>query len=135
MDGNEGLGSLSDRNHSILFCLDLNLPGMDGLSIQQLRAEIIHTSIILRQNPTQEAEGLGLQNDYLTKPFILEELEARIRSHTPQIYLVKIICLTCAAYHLIQKQDLPRLIICHYKRKQSVRIFSSRSSDQSRGID
>ena len=73
MDGNEGLDLCLTEPFDLIL-LDLNLPGMDGLSIlQQLRAENSSTPVIILSARTQiqdKVEGLDLgANDYLTKPF------------------------------------------------------------------
>lgn len=68
-----------------LVILDLNLPGMDGLDIlQTLRKEKPELRVLIlsaRSSLSDRVTGLDLgADDYLTKPFELEELEARVRS-------------------------------------------------------
>lgn len=70
-----------------LVLLDLNLPKMDGMSIlRELREKDTETKVLIlsaRSEITDKVDGLDAgANDYLTKPFHLEELEARIRSLT-----------------------------------------------------
>lgn len=65
--------------------LDLNLPGKDGLEIlAYLRGEKVDTPVIIvtaRDEVSQRVRGLQLgADDYLTKPFDFEELEARIQA-------------------------------------------------------
>ncbi|MBD0785460.1 response regulator transcription factor [Vibrio sp. Y2-5] len=65
--------------------LDLGLPKLDGISVlNNLRDEQINTPVIIlsaRDTLTQRVEGLNAgADDYLTKPFELVELIARIRS-------------------------------------------------------
>jgi len=65
--------------------LDLSLPGMDGLQVLSLaRAEGLRTPVlILTARGTVGDRILGLNSgadDYLPKPFDLDELEARIRA-------------------------------------------------------
>lgn len=68
-----------------LVVLDLNLPGMDGLDIlRAVRREKPDLRVLIlsaRSTLANRVEGLDLgADDYLTKPFELEELEARVRS-------------------------------------------------------
>lgn len=68
-----------------LVILDLNLPGMDGLEIlRALRQEKPELRVLIlsaRSSLADKVAGLDLgADDYLTKPFELEELEARVRS-------------------------------------------------------
>ncbi len=65
--------------------LDLSLPGLDGLEVLTLaRAEGLRTPVlILTARGTVGDRILGLNSgadDYLPKPFDLDELEARIRA-------------------------------------------------------
>ncbi len=68
-----------------LILLDVMLPNKDGFEIcRQLRHKGLKTPIILLTAKTHEAEKiLGLDvgaDDYMTKPFSLHELRARIRA-------------------------------------------------------
>lgn len=65
--------------------LDLSLPGIDGLVVlERARAEQLNTPVlILTARGTVGDRVLGLNtgaDDYLAKPFDLDELEARIRA-------------------------------------------------------
>lgn len=65
--------------------LDRNLPDGDGLTlIPALRQEKIYTPILIltaRNQPQETVEGLNIgADDYLVKPFRLEELLARVRA-------------------------------------------------------
>ena len=65
--------------------LDIMLPGRDGLSIlRNLRAKHNNVPVILltaRSELNERVEGLNLgADDYLTKPFYIEELTARLHS-------------------------------------------------------
>ena len=81
-----------------LIVLDIMLPGRDGLSIlRSLRERSVTLPIILltaRNELNERVEGLNLgADDYLTKPFFVEELVARLQallrrsSGTPQTIL------------------------------------------------
>ncbi len=68
-----------------LILLDLNIPQLDGLHIlQRMRARGIATPVIIltaRGAVGDKVAGLNSgADDYLAKPFDLEELEARIRA-------------------------------------------------------
>ena len=65
--------------------LDLTLPGLDGLQVlEQARAAGLHTPVLLlTARGTVGDRVLGLNagaDDYLPKPFDLDELEARLRA-------------------------------------------------------
>lgn len=84
LDGDTGLAMARDR-HPDLVLLDLMLPGMDGLEIcQRLRASGGTTPImILTARDGLQDRILGLDSgadDYMVKPFELDELLARIRA-------------------------------------------------------
>jgi two-component system, OmpR family, KDP operon response regulator KdpE len=67
-----------------LVVLDLNMPGMDGLAVcRALRAQGDVPILILsvREDETDKVEALDLgADDYLTKPFGIEEFLARVRA-------------------------------------------------------
>ncbi|HLI69386.1 MAG TPA: response regulator transcription factor [Ktedonobacteraceae bacterium] len=83
-DGLSGLElALSDSYDAII--LDLMLPGMNGLEIcRQMRAEQIMTPVLMltaRGAVEDRVTGLNVgADDYLTKPFAMEELLARVKA-------------------------------------------------------
>ncbi|MCC6147226.1 MAG: response regulator transcription factor [Anaerolineaceae bacterium] len=84
LDGETGL-ALAREYHPDLILLDLMLPGMDGLEIcQRLRASGGNTPIlILTAKDALQDRILGLDSgadDYMVKPFELDELLARLRA-------------------------------------------------------
>ena len=98
-DGEEGLELCMTESYDLIL-LDLNLPGTDGLDIlQQFRTSDSTTPVLIlsaRGQIQDKVEGLDLgANDYLTKPFHFEELEARIRSLTRRKFIQEDICLKC----------------------------------------
>ncbi len=80
--GDDGFTLATTRPYDALV-LDIMLPGRDGLSIlRNLRERKIGVLIILltaRGELNERLEGLNLgADDYLTKPFFIEELIARL---------------------------------------------------------
>jgi len=83
-DGSEAYKQLNQPYD--LAILDITLPGTDGLKLckrlRQLQAEI---PIIMLTAKTSELDVVkGLENgadDYLTKPFSVLELQARVKAH------------------------------------------------------
>ena len=83
-NGDDGLVLATSRCYDAIV-LDIMLPGRDGLSIlQQLRGKQnnVPVVIITARGETQERiEGLNLgADDYLAKPFYMDELIARLRA-------------------------------------------------------
>ena len=98
-DGEEGLELCMTENYDLIL-LDLNLPGIDGLEIlRQFRTFNTNTPVLILSARVQiqdKVEGLDLgANDYLTKPFHLDELAARIRSLTLRRFTQSDVVLTC----------------------------------------
>ncbi|MES2312802.1 MAG: response regulator [Pseudomonadota bacterium] len=85
-DGREALLALRDETADLVL-LDLGLPGKDGLDvlIEARRAHVKTPVIVMTARDGLEARVHGLDagaDDYLIKPFHLDELGARIRSLT-----------------------------------------------------
>lgn len=83
-DGETGLELLASVRPDLLI-LDINLPGIDGLDIcRRVRAQSGITPIIIVSGKAAESQRiLGLElgaDDYVTKPFSVLELVARVRA-------------------------------------------------------
>lgn len=83
-DGASGLG-LAMSNHYDLILLDLTLPKLDGTEVcQRLRQQRMATPILMltaRDQVSDKLEGFDSgADDYLVKPFDMNELAARIKA-------------------------------------------------------
>lgn len=84
LDGYEALEKYRSRSWDLIL-LDVMLPGMSGMDIlRRIRSDDLTTPVIMLTAKTDvedKVTGLDLgANDYVTKPFEIEELFARIRS-------------------------------------------------------
>jgi DNA-binding response OmpR family regulator len=82
--GDEALEFALSTPYDVLV-LDVMMPGRDGLSILKLLREKSHTVPVLlltaRGEVSERVEGLSLgADDYLSKPFAMDELIARVRA-------------------------------------------------------
>lgn len=98
-NGDEALDYILSDDYDLIV-LDLNLPGTDGMDIlRELRKKNEETKVLIlsaRSQIADKVEGLDAgANDYMEKPFHLQELEARIRSLTRRKFVQKDICLDC----------------------------------------
>ncbi|MCI9437103.1 MAG: response regulator transcription factor [Lachnospiraceae bacterium] len=68
-----------------LIILDINMPGMDGLELcRSIRDHTVCPILFLTARITEQDKINGLQyggDDYITKPFSLTELSARVAAH------------------------------------------------------
>jgi two-component system response regulator QseB len=83
-DGRSALNAIRDRSADLIL-LDLGLPGRDGIEVLvEARRARIETPVLVmtaRDGLSARVDGLDAgADDYLTKPFHVEELAARIRS-------------------------------------------------------
>lgn len=83
-DGEEGEAWAAGHAYDAVV-LDVNLPRRDGLNVvRSLRAKRVGTPVLIltsRDTPEDVVEGLDAgADDYLRKPFVFSELEARLRS-------------------------------------------------------
>lgn len=99
-------------NHYDLIILDLNIPVMDGLTVcQQLRHKASrHIPILMltaRDSIEDKVSGFTAgADDYLTKPFSLQELEVR--------------CLALSRRHLLQTEDVVEIGSLQIDRKRQI---------------
>lgn len=82
-DGQQALSAVSNEYFDLVI-LDLTLPRMDGLDVlKNVRKHNINTPVIIlsaRADLEDKLQGLDQgADDYLTKPFAMAELKARIR--------------------------------------------------------
>jgi two-component system, OmpR family, response regulator len=82
--GREGFDKILSKDWDLVL-LDIMLPELNGLEVlRRIRNTDLHTPIILitaRDATPDKVSGLDLgANDYITKPFEIEEVLARIRS-------------------------------------------------------
>lgn len=83
IDGNEAYDKILENDYDLIV-LDLMLPGMDGLEVcKRVRETSMVPIIMLTAKGEDSSKVLGLEygaDDYLTKPFNILELKARIRA-------------------------------------------------------
>lgn len=83
-DGREGLDAALAHDYALII-LDLMLPTLSGLEVLRRLRMTKETPIIIltaRDQIMDKVSGLDIgANDYMTKPFQIEELLARIRVH------------------------------------------------------
>lgn len=84
LDGEKGYYAAKEGNYDLVL-LDVMLPGKNGMDIcRDLRKEKISTPIIMLTSKQEEIDKvLGLElgaDDYITKPFSIRELLARIKA-------------------------------------------------------
>ena len=81
-DGREGLTEAESGNYDVIL-LDIMLPGLNGLEVLRRLRKTSSVPVIMltaRDAVMDKVSGLDLgADDYITKPFAIEELLARIR--------------------------------------------------------
>ncbi len=83
-NGHEGLIEAQSRKFDLII-LDLMLPGLDGLEIcRQIRKQTDYTPVLMLTSKSSEFDRVqGLEvgaDDYITKPFSILELIARVKA-------------------------------------------------------
>jgi two-component system, cell cycle response regulator len=89
VDGSEALRALEKPDYPRLVVLDWMMPGMDGIDVcravrKQAREPYIYIILLTaRAQPEEILQGLEAgADDYVTKPFGIHELKARLRAGT-----------------------------------------------------
>jgi DNA-binding response OmpR family regulator len=82
-DGESGLSAARDTRPDVIV-LDLMLPGLDGLDVCRILRREMTAPILMLTAKTEEVDKVvGLElgaDDYVTKPFSMRELLARVRT-------------------------------------------------------
>lgn len=83
-DGEEGLAMGTNQPYDIMI-IDLGLPKKDGLQvIKELRQQSVHTPVIVltaKGSTSEKVAGLDAgADDYILKPFAMDEVLARVRA-------------------------------------------------------
>lgn len=84
-DGEKVLRRIADYSDYSLILLDVMMPGLDGLEVcrrirEKVCCPIIFVSAKNRTIDTLLGLGMGA-DDYIAKPFVLDELVARVKAH------------------------------------------------------
>jgi len=92
-EGNQALTLALEQDYDLLL-LDIVLPGMSGLDIcRKVRDKKPEQAILMLTAKNSETDRvLGLElgaDDYLTKPFSVRELQARVRSLLRRVQVLK----------------------------------------------
>ncbi len=92
-DGEQAL-QLGLENNYQLIMLDVMLPGLSGLDVcRQLRSAKPLQAILMLTSRTSETDRvLGLElgaDDYMTKPFSIRELQARVRTQLRRVHSIE----------------------------------------------
>lgn len=81
-DGREALEEIQQNDYDLII-LDVMLPSLNGIEVLRRLRQVKQTPVIIltaRDQIVDKVAGLDLgANDYMTKPFAIEELLARIR--------------------------------------------------------
>ncbi|HEX9089950.1 MAG TPA: response regulator transcription factor [Anaerolineales bacterium] len=91
----DGLSALDSarKDHPDLVLLDLMLPGMDGIEVCRLLRQEMNVPILIltaRDDEIDRVVGLEIgADDYITKPFSMRELMARVKAHLRRERLIR----------------------------------------------
>lgn len=87
-DGRDALNLAQERDFDLIV-LDVMLPSLNGIEVLRRLRQAKQTPVIIltaRDQVVDKVTGLDIgADDYMTKPFAIEELLARIRLHTKRV--------------------------------------------------
>lgn len=91
-DGRSAL-NLARENHPDLLLLDVMLPGLDGFEVCRILRKEQNVPILMLTARTEEIDKIvGLEmgaDDYITKPFSMRELVARVKAQLRRVDLIR----------------------------------------------
>lgn len=92
IDGYQGLAQ-ARANQPDLILLDVMLPGLDGFEVCRILRKEMSVPILMLTARTEEVDKIvGLEvgaDDYLTKPFSMRELMARVKALLRRVELIR----------------------------------------------
>ena len=92
LDGTKGLSMALEQDFDLIL-LDVMLPGLDGWEVLKALREKKTTPVIMltaREEELDKIHGLELgADDYITKPFSMNELKARIKANLRRVEYAK----------------------------------------------
>jgi len=84
---------IARRDHPDLLLLDIMLPGMDGFEVCRVLRQEMNTPVLMltaRDDEIDRVVGLEVgADDYLTKPFSMRELMARVKALLRRVRLIR----------------------------------------------
>ena len=113
--GEQALQALKKNNYGLVL-LDVMLPGISGLDVcKQVReCKPEQAVIMLTSRNTELDRVLGLElgaDDYMTKPFSIRELQARVRTQLRRHKLLNAIEARCQSEQKNGMTDVQRIVI------------------------
>lgn len=91
-DGNAAL-EIARRERPNLIVLDIMLPGMDGFEVCRILRQEMNTPVLMltaRDDEIDRVVGLEVgADDYMTKPFSMRELIARVKAMLRRVRLIR----------------------------------------------
>lgn len=91
-DGRSGL-KLAKKQAPDLILLDVMLPSMDGFEVCRLLRKESNSPVLMLTARTEEIDRIvGLEmgaDDYITKPFSMRELMARVKAHLRRVEMIR----------------------------------------------
>jgi DNA-binding response OmpR family regulator len=91
-DGRTGLARAREQEPDLIL-LDVMLPHMDGLEVCRLLRKEVNVPILMLTARTEEIDRIvGLElgaDDYITKPFSMRELLARVKAHLRRVEMIR----------------------------------------------
>jgi DNA-binding response OmpR family regulator len=91
-DGQEGIKLARQKNPDIIL-LDVMLPGADGFEVCRILRKEMNVPILMLTARTEEIDKIvGLEmgaDDYITKPFSMRELLARVKANLRRTELIR----------------------------------------------
>ncbi len=91
-DGRSGLRLAREKKPDLVL-LDVMLPNMDGFEVCRLLRKEINSPVLMLTARTEEIDKIvGLEmgaDDYITKPFSMRELLARVKAHLRRVEMIR----------------------------------------------